>query len=306
MRQYIITKDAFKETDIWQPGCWVNVECPDNDDFAFLTQTLHIPDFILAYANDIDERPRIERDGEWLLTIVRIPARAQALDTPIYTVPVAVITGPDVTVTVCYYPNEVIHDFIIHGRSRQIAVTSQSNFVLRVIYSSAFWFLEFLKVINSRVQEAAKQLERSVQNSDLLGLMSLQKTLVYFSTSLQGNEMLIERLSHVFTDMPDRDLLEDVQIEIRQAENTTNIYTEILSGTMDTYASVISNNVNQIMKRMTSITIVLMVPTLIASFYGMNVDIGISGLPHAFFWVVVGAAVLTVLAFLFLKHIKWF
>ena len=306
MWQYIITKDAFKATDIWQPGCWVNVECPDNDDFAFLTQTLHIPDFILAYANDIDERPRIERDGEWLLTIVRIPARAQAPDTPIYTVPVAVITGPDVTVTVCYYPTEVIHDFIIHGRSRQIAVTSQSNFVLRVIYSSAFWFLEFLKVINSRVQEAAKQLERSVQNSDLLGLMSLQKTLVYFSTSLQGNEMLIERLSHVFTDMPDRDLLEDVQIEIRQAENTTNIYTEILSGTMDTYASVISNNVNQIMKRMTSITIVLMVPTLIASFYGMNVDIGISGLPHAFFWVVVGAAVLTVLAFLFLKHIKWF
>ena len=306
MRQYIITKDAFKETDIWQPGCWVNVECPDNDDFAFLTQTLHIPDFVLAYANDIDERPRIERDGEWLLTIVRIPARAQAPDTPIYTVPVAVITGPDVTVTVCYYPNEVIHDLIVHGRSRGVIVDCQSTFVLRVIYSSAFWFLEFLKVINAKVQEAAKQLEQSVQNSDLLVLMRLQKALVYFSTSLQGNEMLIERLSHVYTNAPDQDLLEDAQIEIRQAENTTAIYTEILSGTLDTYASVISNSVNQIMKRMTSITIVLMVPTLIASFYGMNVDIGIAGLPHAFFWVVVGATVLTVAAFLILKHIKWF
>ena len=306
MRQYISLKDSFRELDEWVPDCWVNVECPDNNDFAFLTQTLHIPDFVLAYANDIDERPRIERDGDWVLTIVRIPAHSSNPDTPIYTIPVAIITNRQTVVTVCYYPNEVVRDFISHGRSRDICVTNHSTFALRIIYSSAFWFLEFLKVISAKVNESEKQLEKSIKNSDLMQLMKLQKALVFFNTSLRGNEMLIDRLRHVFTDDPDQDLLEDVEIEIKQAENTVNIYSEILSGTLDTYASVISNNVNMIMKRMTSITIVLMLPTLIASFYGMNVDIGISDSPHAFLFIIVGAVIFTVGAFLWLKHIKWF
>ena len=306
MRQYIDCENTFTQIPGWTPGCWVNVECPDNADFNFLTQTLGIPETVLAYANDIDERPRIERDDPWVLTILRIPARSDNPDRPIYTIPIAIISGPSTVVTVCYYKNNVIQDFIIHSRSRRISVTCGSTFILRLIYSSAFWYLEFLKLISGKVTEAEKQLARSVKNSDLMQLMQLQKALVYFNTSLRGNEVLIGRLRHVFTDEFDLDLLEDVEIELKQALNTVSVYSEILSGTLDTYASVISNNVNVIMKRMTSVTIVMMIPTLIASFYGMNVVIDLSSSPYAFWIIVTMAAALTAGTILLLRRIHWF
>ena len=132
---------------------------------------------------------------------------------------------------------------------------------------------------------AEKELEKSIRNEDLLQAdETAKKTLVYFNTSIRGNEVMIGRLKNIFqdTDYLDLELLEDVVIELKQAYNTVNIYSDILTGTMDAFASIISNNVNAIMKRMTSLSITLMIPTLIASFYGMNVDIHLEGFPHAF------------------------
>jgi len=136
-----------------------------------------------------------------------------------------------------------------------------------------------LKQINIDITAAEKELERSIRNEDLLRLMKLQKTLVYFNTSIRGNEVMIGKLKTIFqdTDYLDEELVEDVIIELKQAFNTVNIYSDILTGTMDAFASIISNNVNAIMKRMTSLSITLMIPTLIASFYGMNVDIHLEG-----------------------------
>ncbi len=306
MRQYFDIANSFTCLDAWQPGCWVNVECPDSDDFDFLTERLHIPDNVLGYAGDVDERPRVERDDNLVLTILRIPHADESSDRPLSTVPIGIISGDGVLVTVCYYRTHIVSDFIAHSRARGISVECTSTFVLRILYSSAFWFLEYLKLISARVDEYTAQLEGSVRNDDLMALMKLQQSLVYFNTSLRGNEVLIGRLHHVFTDNFDMDLLEDVEIEMKQALNTVSIYSEILSGTLDTFASVISNNVNLVMKRMTSVTIVLMIPTLIASFYGMNVDIGLSDNPHAF-WIIVGlAAVLTAGVFALLRHIRWF
>lgn len=138
--------------------------------------------------------------------------------------------------------------------------------------------------------------------------MKLQKTLVYFNTSIRGNEVLIGKLRTIFndTDYLNADLVEDVEIELKQAYNTVNIYSDILTGTMDAFASIISNNVNVIMKRMTSLSITLMIPTLIASFYGMNVDIHLEETPHAFAWIVIASAVLSGLSFVLFKKIKWF
>lgn len=150
-------------------------------------------------------------------------------------------------------------------------------------------------------------MERSIRNEDLLRLMNLQKSLVYFNTSIRGNEVMIGKLQNIFNekDYQNTELTEDVLIELKQAHNQVNIYSDILTGTMDAFASIISNNVNTIMKRMTSLSIVLMVPTLIASFYGMNVDIHIEGLPHAFALIVCFSIFLSATALLF-PEIKWF
>lgn len=306
MRSYLICDDQFTETPHWLPNCWVNVECPDEDDFHFLTGRLHIPEQMLAYAADPDERPRIERDGNWVMTILRIPAKDDATDEPVTTVPISIIMNGDVRVTICYHITELIPDFINYCRARHISAQANSSFILHIIYSGSFWFLKYLKEIQLSVTQAESQLARSIRNEDLFMLMNNQKSLVFFNTSLRGNEVLISRLRHVFTDDFDMDLLEDVEIELKQALNTVTIYTEILDTTLDTYASVISNNVNQIMKRMTGTTIVLMIPTLVASFYGMNVGISLSTNPHAF-WIIVGiAALLTLGVTWLLRRIKWF
>jgi magnesium transporter len=177
-----------------------------------------------------------------------------------------------------------------------------------LIYSSAVWFLKYLKQINIDISAAEKELERSIRNEDLLRLMRLQKTLVYFNTSIRGNEVMIGKLKTIFqdTDFLDKELVEDVIIELKQALNTVNIYSDILTGTMDAFASIISNNVNTIMKRMTSLSIVLMLPTLIASFYGMNVDIHLEEVPFAFSLIVLFSIGLSTLAFVIFRKIKWF
>jgi magnesium transporter len=310
MRKYLAAgATGFTDLPAWQSGCWVNVECPTDDDIDFLTTRLHIPVSFLDDIADIDERPRVESDSGWLLTILRMPMRIEAAgEVPFVTVPIGIITGGDVVVSVCHYRTELLSDFITHTRRKNIFIRTKSDFILRIIYSSAYWFQQYLKQVYNHVNAAEKGLEKSIRNEDLLQLMKLQKSLVFFNTSLRGNEMMIGRLKKAFqhTDTFDLDLVEDVVIELKQAYNTVNIYSDILTGTMDAFASIISNNVNAIMKRMTSLSIALMIPTLIASFYGMNVDIGIDHLQHAFFGIILVSALLTFGAFVYFKKIKWF
>ncbi len=262
MRTYLYCEAGFVEKAQWLPNSWVNVVCPNNDDFEFLTQTLNVPESFLNDIADTDERPRTDTEGNWLLTILRIP----------------------------------------------VQIAQNSTLPFRIIYSSAVWFLKYLKQINIDISAAEKELERSIRNEDLLRLMRLQKTLVYFNTSIRGNEVMIGKLRTIFqdTDYLDTELVEDVIIELKQALNTVNIYSDILTGTMDAFASIISNNVNTIMKRMTSLSIVLMLPTLIASFYGMNVDIHLEEVPFAFSLIVLFSIGLSTLAFVIFRKIKWF
>ena len=288
MRTYLYCEAGFVEKAQWLPNSWVNVVCPNNDDFEFLTKTLNVPESFLDDIADTDERPRTDTEGNWLLTILRIPVQnKQNGSLPFATVPIGIITNNEIIVSVCYHNTDLI---------------------LRLIYSSAVWFLKYLKQINIDISAAEKELERSIRNEDLLRLMRLQKTLVYFNTSIRGNEVMIGKLKTIFqdTDFLDKELVEDVIIELKQALNTVNIYSDILTGTMDAFASIISNNVNTIMKRMTSLSIVLMLPTLIASFYGMNVDIHLEEVPFAFSLIVLFSIGLSTLAFVIFRKIKWF
>ena len=309
MRTYLYCETSgFTEKKEWQPNCWVNVEMPNRDDFDFLTKQLNVPESFLEDIADTEERPRTESEGDWLLTILRIPVPSNRGDVPYVTVPIGIITNNEIIVSVCYYKSELLPDFIVHTRRKGVVVRNKLDLIFRIIYSSAVWFLKYLKQINQEVTAAEKALERSIRNEDLLRLMKLQKTLVYFNTSIRGNEVMIGRLRTIFqdTNFYDHELVEDLLIELKQAQSTVNIYSDILTGTMDAFASIISNNVNAIMKRMTSISITLMLPTLIASFYGMNVDVHIESVPHAFLWIVLSSILLSGVAFYVFRRIKWF
>jgi len=310
MRTFLYCEKGFVEKPQWQPNSWINIECPDTSDLAFLTQELKVPESFLNDIADTDERPRIETEGNWLLTLFRVPVPNNEIDTdtPYNTVPIGVLTNNEIIITVCYYQTEVLADFIRYSRRKKIDVRNKLDLILRLLHSSAVWFLKYLKQIQANVKKAERELEKSIRNEELQTLMKLQSTMVYFNTSIRGNQVVTSRLKNIFndTDYLDNDLYEDVVIEQEQAFSTVKIYSDILTGTMDAFASIISNNVGIIMKRMTSISIVLMVPTLIASFYGMNVDIYLEHFPHAFTWIVIASICLSGLAFFIFRKIKWF
>lgn len=306
MRKFLRCENGFIERPGWFPHSWVNIECPDKDDYDFLVGDLRVPPDFLESVSDNDERPRIERSGDWKLTILRIPHKTDGGNIPYITVPIGIITNNEIIVTVCYHFTELIPDFIAHSRIRGIEINNEPDFILRIIYSSSFWYLKYLREINNTVSEMEKSLEKSVKNEELLSMMHIQKTLVLFNTSITGNESLIQRIRRVYGDRYDRDLLEDVEIELTQADNTVKVYSDILEGTMDTFASIISNNVNAIMKKMTGVSIVLMIPTLIASFYGMNVAIGYESLPWVFYVIVGGSMLLSAMLYIWLRRIDWF
>lgn len=308
MRKFLYCEVGFVEKDQWLPNSWINVECPTTDDIQFLTHEFQVPESFLSDIADIDERPRIEYEGNWLLTILRIPVQSLEQGIPFTTVPIGIITNNEIIITVCYYKTELIPDFILYTRRKGLIVRHKYDLILRLIYSSAVWFLKYLKQINNEVVQAEKALEKSIRNEDLLRLMKLEKSMVFFNTSIRGNEVMLTKLQSIFQEpiYVDKELLEDVETELKQAHITVNIYSDILTGTMDAFASIISNNVNTIMKRMTSISIILMVPTLIASFFGMNVITYAEELPHGFITIVFCSLILSATAFFIFRKIKWF
>ena len=208
------------------------------------------------------------------------------------------MTNNEIIISVCYYKTELIPDFIRYTRRKEVVVRHKYDLILRLIHSSAVWFLKYLKQINNEVAHAEKALEKSIRNEDLLRLMKLEKSMVYFNTSIRGNEVMLTKLQSIFQEpvYMDNELVEDVETELKQAHLTVNIYSDILTGTMDAFASIISNNVNTIMKRMTSISIILMVPTLIASFYGMNVTLPGDDYPYTYILLLGVMAVICIVA----------
>lgn len=304
MRQYLVNEWGYEERPDYEPGCWVCVTNPDEDDMHFLINRLDVPTEFLDDIADNEERPRTDNDEGWSLVILRIPVRDVPSSSLLFgTVPLGIISKGDVLVTVCHHENEMIPDFQRFSRRKGMKVHTAYDLTLRLIHSSAVWFLKYLKLINSDISAAETELKNSIRNEDLYTLMKIQKTFVFFNTSIRGDEMIISRLRSRFTD---EDLVEDVLIELRQALSTVNIYADILSSTMEAFASVINNNVNTIMKRMTSLSIVLAIPTMIGGFYGMNVPISLGGTAWAFAAIVTGSFLLSALSLVVFRRIKWF
>ncbi|MBR6981208.1 MAG: magnesium transporter CorA family protein [Prevotella sp.] len=284
MKTYWNYSEGLTLLNEWQPNCWIQVTCPTDEDRQYLESEYKIPDYFLTDISDTDERARYEYDDGWMLIILRIPYVKEIRSrTPYTTVPLGIIHKRDVTITVCYYETNMMIDFVSYQQKRGTGFTDYVDMIFRIFLSSAVWYLKRLKQINTLIEKAKRNLDKEVNNESLIGLSRLQDSLTYFATSIRGNENLLAKLKFKLQiDELDADMIEDVNIEMSQARETTNIYSDILESTMDTYSSIINNNVNNVMRTLTSVSILMMFPTLIASLFGMNLPNGMEDYPLGF------------------------
>ena len=286
LHYYKTINGRIRELEELEDGCWINVVNPDEKEINFLIQYFSLePDFIRA-SLDEEESSRIESEDGTVLIIVDAPvAEKNESGVTYYTLPVGILVTQTNVITISLRENSIITEFT-EGVVKNVQTSLKTQFVLYIIFRVATRYLQFLKQIDKVSNSLEKQLRKSMKNKELIQLLDLQKSLVYFSTSLKSDETTLEKLMrgrYIKLYEEDQDLLEDVLIEIKQAIEMSNIYLNILSGTMDAFASVISNNLNIVMKVLASITIVISIPTIISSFYGMNIT-G-DGLPFSnFFW----------------------
>ncbi len=276
---------------------WVDARDVNRDDMTTLSEEYGISSELLADILDQDEQSRMEKEDDYLAFIVRIPRDEEDDDDPLVrtAVPLGIVLYPDKVITICQGDSIVLEDFA-RSRFRQYPVDTREGFVLSVLGRSALVFIRILKYINRQKDLVEEQLHKSVMNDELIQLLQIQKSLVYLTTSLTSNEMLLEKMvkSPIFklNNEDEKDFLDDVITDNKQAIAMANIYSDILTGTMDAFASVISNNMNVIMKRLTVISLALSIPTFITGFFGMNIHI--PGTDSNWAWLVLAGLCLVV------------
>jgi len=278
---------ALKETNEITPGCWVNLVAPTEQEINQVVNKAQIPLDFIKDPLDEEERSRIEHDDNNVLIIVNLPMVSNdEKGIPFYdTIPLGMIIAGDCFITVCLKDNPIFHVFV-QNKVKQFFTYKKTRFSFQILYFIATSYLKYLKQIIKMTDEIEKKLHQSMKNKELFSLLNMEKSLVYFTTSLKSNNIVMQKmLKSKYMKMyeDDQELLEDVIVENQQAIEMSETHTTILSGMMDAFASVISNNLNIVMKFLTSITIILSLPTMVASFYGMNVQIPFQDYPHAFF-----------------------
>lgn len=293
LRIYKTEEGAIHQKDEIESGCWIALTNPTATEILEIAEKYDIDPDHLRAPLDEEERSRIETEDHYSLVLVDIPVLEERNEKDWYvTIPMGIIMGEDVIITVCLEDTAVLAAFM-DGRVRDFHTFMKTRFILQILYKNASLYLQYLRIIDKKSETVEKKLHKSPKNRELIELLELEKSLVYFTTSLRSNEAVLEKLlrSEKIKKYPeDTELLEDVIIENKQAIEMANIYSGILSGTMDAFASVISNNLNIVMKFLTTVTIVMSIPTMVASFYGMNVNL--AGMPFALnpygFWIVLG------------------
>lgn len=300
---------GITEVQNYTDGCWVNVIDPTSDEISDLVK-LGIPLDFITSPLDLDERPRSEKDDEGAqLILIKIPFfQGDERDVPYTSIPLGIILTEKYVITVCK-KNNIILDELLRTRLKGFSTGKKIRFVLRVLLLSATKFLSYLREINTCVELVEDNLTASMRNKEVLELLKYQKSLVYFETALKSNELMMERLQKtpIFRRFPeDEDLLEDVLTENQQAIEMVAIAENILSSMMDAFASIISNNLNVVMKFLASVTIVLSIPTIITSFFGMNVTLPMSSQPWSYLGIISIFVALCLLVIMIFIRKDWF
>ena len=305
IRYFLTVNGTISEIEEAQPGCWISLTHPTASETELVASRYNIDVDDLRAPLDEEERSRIETEDEYTVIVVDIPAIEERNGTDWFvTLPLGIFVTEDVIITVCLQDSPMLAAFT-DGRVRDHHTFKKTRFILQILYKNAQLFLQYLRIIDRKSEIIEKSLHKSQKNKELIELLELEKTLVYFTTSLRGNEMVLEKLLKIgkIKKYPeDEDLLEDVIVENKQAIEMANIYSGILSGMMDAFASVISNNQNLVMKTLSAITIVLSIPNIVAGLYGMNVmNIPFENSPAAFAIVCMIILALTAVAIIVLK-----
>ncbi len=266
---------------------WIHLENPTDREIELIERITGVSEDMLKAALDVEERARIETDEGDMLVLFDIPTIEDEDSYYSYsTMPLGAVITDNCVITVCLKENSIISN-LINNRIKNLDTAKRENFLYQMLYNTHVKFLQYLRQIDRSWQRIQVELHRSTKNKELIQLLDLENSLVYFSASLRANSLIIERLmrSNSVKSEEDAELLEDVGIENRQAVDMCNIYRDILSGTMDAYASIISNNVNSIMKLLTVITLIISIPTLFASLWGMNTGVPFEGQQYGFYVV---------------------
>ena len=304
---YKTTEQGLEQLESLANGSWIKVVDPTAEEIQKLADWGVDADYI-NYSLDLDEMPRIERDDDYTFILVRIPHRQPDNDIPYITIPLGVLIKGNMVVTICRYEKDMFK-VLADGKYRLLKTGKRYRFALYIFLETATRYLTHLREINRITEALEDQLQKSTRNREVLELLKYQKSLTYFATALRSNEVMMERVQRMqifnyYED--DQELLEDVLTENQQAIQMTSINTEILSSMMDAFASIISNNLNAVMKVLAALTIILNLPAIVAAFYGMNVDLPGENHPLAFLTVIGISIALTALAtFIFYKR-DWF
>ncbi len=299
-----------EQYDLLEENIWVYLVSPSHDEIELITTSFDIPKDFIEDPLDENESPRMELEDGKRLLIIQTPYFQDDEEAAIkfITLPLGIILTENCIITVSSKDDDVLQN-LIKGRVKNFSTTKRNRLILQILSRTATVYLNYLKKINRISNTIEAQLENSMNNERLMDLLDLQKSLVYFATSLRSNQAVMEKLSRVgmFTKFEeDEDLLEDMIIDNKQAIEMTSIHANILRSTMEAFSSMISNNLNKVMKFLTSITIILMLPTLVSSIYGMNIPLPFDKSPHAFVILMVASVLLALVGVIIFIKRKWF
>ena len=290
-----ISTNKFEEINEFKEGSWIDMINPSEDEIKTVCSKLNIQEDFIRYSLDSEEKARIdyEEDDDTVLFIMDVPIKESEENHEIYTtMPFGmIVVRDDYIITVSLRKLDVLKDFR-ENKIKGFFTYKKSRFILQTMYKNSSSYLNYLKLINRETEVAENRLKDSMKNRELLKLLDLEKSLVYFITSLRANEAVMERtikIKNIKLYEDDEDILEDAIIENKQAIEMSKIYKDILDSTMDAYSSIISNNLNEVMKLLTSITIIISIPTLIASLWGMNVEVPFE-IANYVFWILCAIA----------------
>src|SRR5512147_504700 len=304
---YKTTEQGLEQLESIANGAWVKAVDPTPEEVQKLVAWGIDTDYI-NYSLDLDEMPRMERDEDYTFILIRIPHSQLDNDIPYITIPLGIMIKGNTIVTICRYDKEMFK-VLANGKYRLLKTGKRYRFALYIFLETATRYLTHLREINRMTEVIEDQLQKSTRNREVMELLKYQKSLTYFATALRSNEVMMERVqrTQIFNYYEeDQDLLEDVLTENQQAIQMTGIATEILSSMMDAFASIISNNLNGVMKALAALTIIVSLPATVAAFFGMNVALPGEDHPLAFIIVFAIALSLTAIAtFIFYKR-DWF
>ena len=305
---YKTTPDGLKKIQQFEKDCWVYMIDPVKEELDRVRE-LGVPLDFLTDPLDIDERSRLEAEDGVILSVLRVPIfEGDEADIPFTTVPLGIIFVKEMIVTISRKETIILSDFL-EGKEKNFSTSKRNYFLFSVYLKTALLYLRYLKDINKKTSAIEDELQLSLKNEELIKLFNMEKSLVYFMTALKTDELMIERLqrtNYIKLDQDDNELLEDVTVEYKQAIEMANVYSNILSGMMDAFASVISNNLNVVLKFLTSVTIILMIPTLVASIYGMNIQLPFQNSPSAFLITMIISFGLSIIGIIIFRKLKWF